>query len=343
MATIVRSTLIQRLTRKEFDLAFEVVVPRHRWSRASLLFDRWLLDDGDWVKNGNSVCTLDVNGVSLPVTAEHDGFLTIKSRDLVAGKELQPGLVIGYVTRPSESVPLDPEPAETIRLPKRRPVEPNSVHLQTEWNAPVKKRAASPRARRAARDANIPLRAVRGTGYRGRIVLRDVHAAAPAIAATGGAVVPAWHATDIQVKATNPEYIAYCHHYASELLKRIVTEDLSLCDNWDSDKLILTLPRVEEGLATYCRFEAKSPFGKRVAEDELENNLVPVFLSEGSESQLLIPPLPPGALFSIGFSAITKRPIVAKTKVTIGEIVTLTIAFDSQRLAPQTIERWLSP
>lgn len=324
-------------------MAFEVVVPRHRWSRASLLFDRWLLDDGDWVKNGNSVCTLDVNGVSLPVTAEHDGFLTVKARDLVSGKELQPGSVIGFVTRPSESVPIDPEPTELISFPQRRAVEPISVDLYSEWSPPAKKRAASPRARRAARDANIPLRAIRGTGYRGRIILQDVHAAAPAIAATGGAVVPAWHATDIQVAATHPEYITYCHQCSSELLKRIGAEDLSLCDGWLTDKLRLTLPRVQEGLATYCQFDSKSPFfGKRVAEDELEDNLVPVFLSEGSESRLHIPPLPPGALFSIGFSAITNRPIVAKHKVSVGNIVTMTIAFDSQRLAPQSIERWLS-
>ena len=127
-------------------MAFQLVVPRHRWSRTSLIFDRWLLDDGDWIKQGNAVCSLDINGVSLPVAAEHDGFLTIIAKTLKRGEELQPGRVLGYVTRPSESIPSSTRPAIAIAVPGRTPVVPAAIRRRIEWEPPCKNRAASPRA-----------------------------------------------------------------------------------------------------------------------------------------------------------------------------------------------------
>lgn len=301
------------------------------------------MDDGDWVRNGSPVCTLDVNGVSLPVAADHDGFLTVIARDLVAGGELQPGSVIGYVTRPSESVPSTPDAPESIQLPKRAGVDTIAVELRREWEPPTKKRAASPRARQAARDAGVPLRAIRGTGYRGRVTQRDVHAAAPAIAATGGAVVPAWHAAQHQVSKLSPKkYQLLCHQQATELLKRITADDLSQCDFWDASAFELTLSRLENGLTTYHRIESDGSRGKQVADDELETNMVPLFRSDSGESHLLIPPLPPGGLFSLGFSAVVASPVIVKGKLTAGHVLTCVVAFDSQRLAPDTVERWLA-
>jgi pyruvate/2-oxoglutarate dehydrogenase complex dihydrolipoamide acyltransferase (E2) component len=325
-------------------LPFEVFVPRHRWSRASLLFDRWLLDDGDWVKHGNSVCTLDVNGVSVPVASEHDGFLTVTMRDLTRGRELQPGSVIGYVTRPSESAPSSPEVPPSLQLPARHGVEPLANKLRHEWEPPVRKRAASPRARRAARKANVPLRALRGTGYRGRVTERDVHAAAPAIAASGGNVAPAWIAAQRNVADADAgdSYTALCRSQASTILLQITGDDLSQCESWNANELELISCRLENSVTTYHRLEDGIPHGKQVAEDEVDANMIPMFWSNEARSTMLIPPLPSGALFSLGFSAVVASPIVVAGKVTAGHVLTVSIAFDSQRLQSQTVERWLA-
>lgn len=318
-------------------MAFDVVVPRHRWSRAALLFDRWLMDDGDWIKRGNAVCSLDVDGVSLQVIAEHDGFLTIAAKGLVAGEDVRPGTVLGVVTRPSESPRVSAVEPETVVLPPRRPLSTEGSVWRRQWPPPVKGRAASPRARRAARDAGVPLRAVRGTGPGGRITERDVRSAAPAIAATGGATIPAWLATEIEVSG---DYRVACCDLFSQLCDRLRQNGVELSDDWEVGKLV-GVERLRAGTSDrYMPLQANDS-GARDFGDEVHVNMVPVYLTTESQATLLIPPLPPGALFAVGFSAMLDRPVVRDGRLQVTSIVTMAIAFDNQRLTIREVAQWL--
>ncbi|MEO2009640.1 MAG: E3 binding domain-containing protein [Pirellulaceae bacterium] len=324
-------------------MATELVVPRHRWSRAALIFDRWLLDDGDWARKGSPVCTLDVNGVSLPVAAEQAGFLTITAAKVRPGQELQSGTVLGYVTRPYEAVPIVANPVTTPLLPLPTLVRPQSTQLRRSWQPAPRERAVTPRARRTAREMGVPLRAVRGTGYRGRVTMRDVASAAPAILASGGGALPGWCGVEIDASygSDASQFRAWAHDLAAQLLRRVSEQDLVECSPWEASALQLVATGRAKGMTTFHEI-AESGLGKLVAEEDVRTNMVPVYLATSPTTTVFMPPLPHGGLLAIGISAATKRPVVKYGSVVAGTTATLTVVFDTERLRAAYVETWLA-
>lgn len=299
-----------------------------------------MLDDGDWVKRGKPVCTLDVNGVILSVVSEHDGFLTVASHNLATGETVLPGARLGFVTRPSEAIPEQAEPVDEVAIPPRLPVVPLAERLRETWQPPKKRRAASPRAKRAARDAGVPLRAIRVSGAQARITVRDVSAAALAIAAMGGAVVSASCSVDVTLERPG-NYAAVCHQLAEQILASMKPDDLAAANYWEVDGLELVLARHQGDVVAYRVWNDDGSLGRILAEDDVETNLVPVYSATSPKTAAIVPPLPPGALFAIGFSSIRPCAVVANGKVVAGHVVTVHLTFDSQTLSPDDVERWL--
>lgn len=126
---------------------------------------QWHVPDGGEVRKGDHVYRLETEKIEFEVEAEADGVL----RHLAAkGAKLAPGTVVGYILAPGEELPAGvtaPSPiaaAESASAVAAAPVTAGGII------------AASPMARRLAKEAGLALDSITGTGPRGRITEEDV-------------------------------------------------------------------------------------------------------------------------------------------------------------------------
>ena len=173
---------------------------------------KWLVGEGDEVRAGDLLAEIETDKATMEVEAADEGTI---GRILVPdGTEGVPvGAVIAILLEEGETAndaetaaaaaaaaaakpapqtpaaatlpaPADPEPAAPS--PVMPAVPPSSERIK-----------ASPLARRMAKDSNIPLETVQGSGPHGRIVKRDIDAAAAGAAVARPGPAPAPVPTDI--------------------------------------------------------------------------------------------------------------------------------------------------
>jgi pyruvate dehydrogenase E2 component (dihydrolipoamide acetyltransferase) len=152
-----------------------ITVPRLGWNMEEGTFGGWLKGDGDPVRPGEALFTLESEKATEEVESLDAGFLRLVQNGPKAGNRLVVGAVIGYLaTSLDEALPtaIDPHVAPTQSAPERvasaaidRPPDRQGAHR------------ISPRARRAARELGIDWTNLRGSGKAGRIRERDVRSA----------------------------------------------------------------------------------------------------------------------------------------------------------------------
>jgi pyruvate dehydrogenase E2 component (dihydrolipoyllysine-residue acetyltransferase) len=155
---------------------------------------RWLKSVGDEVKRGDELVEIETDKANMTYEATDEGVVL----ELVAdeGDTLPIGEVIARIGDSSEAsgdgkpperrkpeaeaAEREEEPAETVTKteePRKPAREPSSRPAEVSGDGRVK---ASPIARRMARDLNVELSRLEGSGPGGRIVKADVEAAAGA-------------------------------------------------------------------------------------------------------------------------------------------------------------------
>jgi pyruvate dehydrogenase E2 component (dihydrolipoamide acetyltransferase) len=155
-------------------------------------FVGWLKSDGDEVKPGDPLFTLESEKATENIEAIDSGILRLVPDGPKAGDKVQVGQVLAFLSAQTEQI----SNAVTRESAKAR--SGNSV-LGTEYSvlktepsaldqSTVKpKRAISPRARRAARELGVDWQTLSGSGRAGRIRERDIKAAADS---TAGKLIP---------------------------------------------------------------------------------------------------------------------------------------------------------
>ena len=149
----------------------------------------WLKKDGDTVKMGEPLFTVESDKAAFDSEAIDSGILSIPATAPKPGEVVKVGCVLGYLltageaqrgTAPKATLAPATEPAvkAATESPSVTPVPATVDRPATEST----KFAASPRARRAAKVRQVDLDGLRPTGQGGRIRERDVLAvsAAPA-------------------------------------------------------------------------------------------------------------------------------------------------------------------
>ena len=175
----------------------------------------WIAKEGQEVKSGDALCEIETDKATMPLESPSAGTLlkiirtagqkaTVGETIAIIGKpgedwqslvsaDAQPAPP-AQATPPASAVPASPVPAS----PAPAPVTPESVqttgaafpalgpipsetHQAVSYavgtaTLPATAMPSSPLARAMARDRGIDLRAVRGSGPRGRIVARDINA-----------------------------------------------------------------------------------------------------------------------------------------------------------------------
>src|SRR5271157_3466008 len=143
-----------------------ITVPRLGWSMDEGTFVGWLKKDGDTVKAGEPLFTLEGDKASQEIEATDSGILRIPPDAPKTGGTVSVGTVLGYLVGenerswPSEAAPrlgtISAEPAADAS-PKEAAAAPAAVpaQAQAEAGGPASAVAISPRARRRALELGV--------------------------------------------------------------------------------------------------------------------------------------------------------------------------------------------
>ncbi|GIK55758.1 MAG: 2-oxo acid dehydrogenase subunit E2 [Chloroflexi bacterium] len=137
---------------------------------------RWLVSEGDFVKQYDPILEIETDKVTTEATAEESG--TILQICVAEGAVAPVGTVLAYIGEPGEAIPENgkvktavapPEPEQTIpspatAVPAAPPPAPNQPYTGR----------ISPVVSRIAAEHNVDLSQIQGTGLDGRITKKDI-------------------------------------------------------------------------------------------------------------------------------------------------------------------------
>lgn len=157
-------------------------------------FLAWLKQDGDFIKEGDPIFTLESDKAAQEVEAIDSGILRIPLDGPKPGDTIKVGHVLGYLLAEGESAPVSNQPEIKTRQLSEPPQSGENQLIQSPASIlPTKFRTvtpASPRARRAAKEHRVDLAKLAPSGKGGRIRERDVLTAATSTLITGMKQVP---------------------------------------------------------------------------------------------------------------------------------------------------------
>jgi 2-oxoglutarate dehydrogenase E2 component (dihydrolipoamide succinyltransferase) len=175
-----------------------IVVPELGESVVEARIARWLKKPGDRVEVGEPLVELETEKIDLEVSAEKSGVLASIARQ--EGEDVKIGELLAVVDESGTWTAAAPAPAaESKPAAKPRASAPNGSRATSRAGSPADDLRATPTARRVAKDHDVKLETVQGTGAAGRVMKQDVQAAiapasagmAPAAKAPAPAPVPA--------------------------------------------------------------------------------------------------------------------------------------------------------
>ncbi|MBP7951076.1 MAG: dihydrolipoyllysine-residue succinyltransferase [Verrucomicrobiales bacterium] len=128
----------------------DIKIPNVGESISSGLLSQWHKADGDFVKSGDLLLTLETDKVSTELTAEKDGVLNIS---VPAGTEVEIGAVVGQILEgaappPTEAIPAATETPATATAPKSPADAPVAAAAASEPRSePKPELTVTPKAR----------------------------------------------------------------------------------------------------------------------------------------------------------------------------------------------------
>ena len=146
----------------------------------------WKIKPGDTVKRGDIVAIVDTAKAAVEVEIWQDG--TVFELLAEPGTRLAVGELMATLLEPGEQPGARPSSATrpALRVPPTTPVppaadgvvKPGAPPVSTGMPAPGPRKAASPAARRRARECHVDIEQVTGTGPHGAVTIDDVERAA---------------------------------------------------------------------------------------------------------------------------------------------------------------------
>ncbi|MDE0311867.1 MAG: 2-oxo acid dehydrogenase subunit E2 [Caldilineaceae bacterium] len=179
-------------------MAYEVTMPRLGWTMEEGVFGEWLKQDGDEVKAGDLLFTVEGDKATQEVEVFESGILRLPQGAAAAGDVIPVGALLAYILQAGESMPAGgsqsppqsggregqastASPSATAEPAFQRPSATQMVATDGRGNPTI-----SQRARRVAGELGVDWTQLTGSGRTGRIVERDVRAAAETMVAQVG-------------------------------------------------------------------------------------------------------------------------------------------------------------
>jgi len=131
----------------------------------------WLVNTGETVSQGQPVASIETDKIETEIEAEAEGRLHQLCK---SGEVFECGVVLGWVLEEGEEPPETPETPE-VANDQTTTIEQNEI-LEKETKTKSGRIAASPSAKRLAKEKGVDLSTISGSGPSGRIVVEDVEA-----------------------------------------------------------------------------------------------------------------------------------------------------------------------
>jgi pyruvate/2-oxoglutarate dehydrogenase complex dihydrolipoamide acyltransferase (E2) component len=167
-------------------MPIEVIVPRLGWSMEEGAFVAWLKKDGEFVRAGDPLFSIEGDKAVQEIESIDSGILRIAANSPKPGDGIRVGDVLGHLVSGGEAAPAprSNRAAETVTNPTRA-TSPSVADSPLVAQTSVRGSASlprvptiSPRALRVAAELGVDWTKVMGTGRSGRIRESDVRAAA---------------------------------------------------------------------------------------------------------------------------------------------------------------------
>ena len=159
-----------------------IIMPKYGLQQDNGTVVEWRVKEGDHVNKGDILLDLETDKALFEYESPESGYV----RKLVAqnGEEVPVLSVIAIITDEADETIEDLTPT-SADSPTEEPRQiADTAEREPALEAPAQRIKRSPAARRRARELNIDLAAIAGTGPGGRIVLADVELAASAAPST---------------------------------------------------------------------------------------------------------------------------------------------------------------
>lgn len=156
-------------------MATDVLMPKLGLTMTSGNVDEWYKKEGEPVKKGEPICTISSEKLTMEVEAPADGVLV----KVIAhqGAEVPVKEVIGIVAQEGETPQSQPvEQAPEAKLERNEKEQKNVIPAEKPIESHTGRIFVSPLARKLAKEKNINLSLVKGTGGNNRITRRDIEA-----------------------------------------------------------------------------------------------------------------------------------------------------------------------
>jgi 2-oxoglutarate dehydrogenase E2 component (dihydrolipoamide succinyltransferase) len=168
-------------------MTIEITVPELGESVLEATVSRWLKKQGDFVNVGEVLVELETDKVNLEVGAKEAGVL--QKIEAAEGKDVKVGDVLGTIDEKAEGQKAD-QPQEAVQKAEEQKAAPVTVETKQAESRTIKEQApvrkdgqqieregmsqVSPVAARLARDKNVDISRISGTGAEGRVTKADV-------------------------------------------------------------------------------------------------------------------------------------------------------------------------
>jgi 2-oxoglutarate dehydrogenase E2 component (dihydrolipoamide succinyltransferase) len=163
-------------------MSIEVVVPEMGESVLEATVSQWLKKEGEYVNVGDVLVELETDKVNVEVGAKGAGVL--QQIKVPAGGDVKVGDVLGMIDEKATQATAAPE-AKPQTEPQPENVEASKEPAREEKQEPARREngqgvrqkevpLATPVASRLARDKDVDLSSIRGTGSEGRVTKGDV-------------------------------------------------------------------------------------------------------------------------------------------------------------------------
>ena len=222
-------------------MATQIKLPEVAAGATHAVISSWLVNVGDTIVVGQQLAEIETDKAVVELLAEEAG--TVLQLIGKPGDEMEVGSTIAVVGAPGESAEVpaaEPEapaaevPAAPVAAPIATPVATPPAAPVAEAPAPAAasgRQSVSPIARKLAKDSNLDLSQITGTGPGGRIVKRDVLAAAaagiPAAPAAPAAPVPTSSSKELASQEYSSTYSTLPHTSMRKAIARRLTESKS--------------------------------------------------------------------------------------------------------------------
>lgn len=158
----------------------EIVMPRLGWTMEEGTLVEWLKQNGDQVQAGDIIFTVESDKAINEIESFDSGTLYIPPDAPQPGDTLPIGTVLGFLLGPGEDPPAaTPAPPAVEKETESGPQQAAPSRPRTDRpQGRTGRSAISPRALRLAAELGVDWSRLQGSGRNGRIVERDVRAAA---------------------------------------------------------------------------------------------------------------------------------------------------------------------